>query len=161
MSPKSQPAGKVGEIRCWAICHSTEDEHKVEMALRNVVGSEAMIEHVRTETHFGQPMSIISCRLSGGKKFSEILSRFSAEDIETLLGQLEERLDSDNTFHIRLDKQQTYEGELKLSSSLDPVARKRRDSVDLDIHFTTYPSRRENAIRFIESLLRKNDLEQG
>jgi RNA binding exosome subunit len=161
MQPQNQPEGKIGEIRCWAICHSTEDEHKVESALRNVIGTDVTLEHNRTETHFGQPMLIISGRAKGGKKFSDIVNRISPEDIEAILGQLEERLDSDNTLHIRLDKQQAYGGVLKLSSDLDPPTRKRRDSIDIDIHITTYPSRRENAIRFIDSLLRKSDAAQG
>lgn len=161
MHRESKPvSGRIGEIRCWAICHSTEDEKKVELAMRTLVGDGIGFEYSSPETHFGQPMTMISCRVSGKRAFLNIIRRLPLEQIDILKDQLEERLDDDSTLQIRFDKQFAYEGSLYLSSLIERDSRKRRDTIDLSVHFTTYPSRRENAVKFATKLIEECETEE-
>jgi RNA binding exosome subunit len=85
----------------------------------------------------------------------------SADDRRDLLAQLEDRLDDSNRLHARFDKQSAFAGFPRLCSSTDPSTRKQKDSVDLEIRFTTYPGRREGAISFIRTFIIEEIEKQG
>jgi hypothetical protein len=62
-----------------------------------------------------------------------------------LLEELEQRIDEDGFFYIRVDKQQAYLGELKLISGGDGIV--------LKVKITTYPLKRDKVLEAAKELI--------
>jgi RNA binding exosome subunit len=58
---------------------------------------------------------------------------------------MEARLDEENQFHLRLDKQAAYQGQIHLTES--------KDAIDISVAVETFPARREEALRILGDLL--------
>lgn len=154
--------GKVTDILCWTVVHSTEDERKVAEALEHVTGPGAQVETRKAETHFHQSMKVITARLKGRRSLEMLLSVLGPEDFKELIRTEEKRIDENGVFHFRLDKQSCLTGKAILSSRLDPQQRKENDSIDVEVHSVTYPGSRKNAVKLINDLLHELDaLRQG
>jgi RNA binding exosome subunit len=67
------------------------------------------------------------------------------EDLSRLRREAAERLDEENHFHLRLDKQHAYKGMVRLTDSKDAIA--------VSAMVETYPARREEALRIVSELL--------
>jgi len=68
----------------------------------------------------------------------------TSEDIETLRSEMPDRLDDDQVFHLRFDKQEAYMGRVRIVSSSDAITAK--------VKIETYPKNREMAGKIVEEL---------
>lgn len=148
-----KPNGKISDILCWTVRHSTEDQEKVRLALQNLIGEAAGIEMKATETHFHNKMEMVTASMKGEKDLGRIMAALQPSAFDGIVETLESRLDDNNVLHFRLDKQSCLDGRPALSSDLDPVSRKEHDSIDVEVHVVTYPGNRRNAVKFIRQLL--------
>jgi hypothetical protein len=136
-------------IRAFAL--ATEDLSKVERALRLLVPKGCVIETSGAEGHFGNPITIFMARLGGraGKSLIEFLkSELSASELAELKGQINQRIDNDCNFYIRLDKQSVCNGAVRLA-----VPQRTEDVISIRMRIKAYPAKRENAIKIVERLL--------
>ncbi|TGC10545.1 RNA-binding protein [Methanolobus halotolerans] len=140
------------------IAHSTEDPSRVRKALDffllNSTGRgednniSAAVEIIDAEGHYGNPIRIFSAQISR-KQDSKALAVFirqhmSDDDVELLRSEMPDRLDDEQVFHMRFDKQAAFEGRVELTSSSDAIAS--------HVKIATYPKNRENAGRIVEEL---------
>jgi RNA binding exosome subunit len=146
--------GKIGGLTCITFCHSTEDEQIIERALR-VLGENAELEWKSVETHFGNRMKVATLRLGGADDLKRMISKMPVDEREALISSLPERVDDESILHIRLDKQSLVGGEIRLASSYSRDERKERDTVDISVRVVTYPKGRENAVKFIASIMQQ------
>ena len=136
------------------IAHATEDISRVRAALdfflsgAGVRGDSKLFEEIQAEGHHGNPITILSVQL---KRKADCLGfahfvreRFSEKDVEWLREEMPERLDDDQVFHLRLDKQAAYLQQVKLTDSSDAVIAK--------VKIETYPKNREKAGAIVEEL---------
>jgi RNA-binding protein len=141
-------------ITLRVIAHATEDISRVKEALdfflsgAGVREDGKLIEEIQAEGHHGNPIAILSVQL---KKKADCLGfahfvrdRFSKEDIAQLREEMPERLDDDQVFHIRFDKQAAYLQQVKLTNSSDAIVAK--------VKIETYPKNREKAGAIVEEL---------
>jgi len=144
----------IHHITLRVIAHATEDVSRVKQALdfflsgAGVREENKLIEELQAEGHHGNPITILSIQL---KKKAECLSfarfvreRFSEEDVELLRGEMPERLDDDQVFHLRFNKQAAYLQQVKLTDSSDAITAK--------VKIETYPKNREKAGAIVEEL---------
>ena len=137
-----------------AIAHATENVSRVRAALDFFLSGAGVrengkpIEEIQAEGHHGNPITILSVQL---KRKADCLSfarfireRFSEKDMERLREEMPERLDDDQVFHLRFDKQAAYLHQVKLTGSLDTVIAK--------VKIETYPKNREKAGIIVEEL---------
>jgi RNA-binding protein len=140
-----------------AIAHATEDVSRVRAALdfflfgTGVREDSKLIEEIQAEGHHGNPITILSVQL---KKKADCLGfahfvreRFSEKDVERLREEMPERLDDDQVFYLRFDKQAAYLQQVKLTDSSDTVIAK--------VKIETYPKNREKAGAIVEELFGK------
>jgi len=121
-----------------AIAHATEDEDRVGEAMRFVSGAEEPGKEC-VEGHFGNHIIIMEATIRKNRTIKSLFERLDDSDIlETLLAELEERMDEDCVFHFRLDKQQAYAGKLALA--------KGKDVIDCSVKVAAYPARRDRAL---------------
>ena len=136
------------------IAHATEDVSRVHVALdfflsgAGIREESKLIEELQAEGHHGNPITILSIQL---KRKADCLNfahfvreRFSEEDIAKLREEMPERLDDDQVFHLRFDKQAAYLQQVKLTNSSDAITAK--------VKIETYPKNREKAGAIVEEL---------
>ena len=73
-----------------------------------------------------------------------VRENFSEEDVAKLREEMPERLDDDQVFHLRLDKQAAYLQQVRLTNSSDAIIAK--------VKIETYPKNREKAGAIVEEL---------
>ncbi len=145
-------------INLRVIAHSTEDLSRVRAALeffllnafdksRNVV-TEDLVEVTELEGHYGNSFVMLSSSITR-KSDSVRLARFirdnmSPEDVNVLRSEMPDRLDDDQLFHLRFDKQAAFFGKLVLSSS--------SDAIKVKVKIATYPRDRLQAGLIVEEL---------
>lgn len=103
---------------------ATEDEDKVQRAVRGLVGSEAHEERQVLEGHHGNTIIWIRYHPKGDeakKALDEIISHMGDDDRKAVIEGLRSSLDEHNALYIRLSKQVlVMEGTAVLTSS-DPI----------------------------------------
>ena len=140
------------------IAHSTEDPSRVRKALdffllnstdkRAESDIDDTVGVIDAEGHYGNSIKIFSAQVSR-KQDSKALALFirqnmSDEDVELLRSEMPERLDDEQVFYMRFDKQAAFEGRVQLTSSSDAIATR--------VKIATYPKNREKAGRIVEEL---------
>jgi hypothetical protein len=137
----------IDKVSFRAFVAATEDEGRVREALSIFVPLDR-ISSLTAEGHFGNEIKIMeaSLRKKEGQAFFQILrEQLSPEDQLRLRREMPDRLEGDNHFHLRLDKQAAYKGLLRLTDS--------KDAIDVCALVKTYPARRESALKVLSELI--------
>ncbi len=136
------------------IAHATEDVSRVREALdfflsgAGVREGSKLIEELQAEGHHGNPITILSVQLKrkadclGFARF--VHERLSEEERAWLRKEMPEKLDDNQVFHLRFDKQAAYLQQVKLTDSSDAITAK--------VKIETYPKNREKAGAIVEEL---------
>ncbi len=124
------PINLVREVEVSTFSHATEDEDKVENAIKNLLPEENRDLWITRKTlkgYHGDPITIVTGKIRTKKGATGVLRRvvqeLSSLDQQRLLDELEERLDEGGNLYIRLDKQNAYLGKVLLLET-DPVKMK-------------------------------------
>lgn len=148
----------IHHISLRVIAHSTEEKSRVMDALglflKNSLGGKVagslaeIVDSIEAEGHYGNPITIFSTQLTRKHDtlaFADFVHKnMASEDIKTLRDEMPDRLDDDQVFHLRFDKQEAYLGHVKLVSSSDAISAK--------VKIETYPKNREIAGKIVEEL---------
>ena len=129
--------------------HATEDEVKVHDALtfialaNHAIDTERIeIDKIENSGHYGEPLSIISVKVTRNKDCVTILdfvrSSLSEAEISHLISGIDELIDDGCTFYLRFDKQAASEGILKICESSAAIACR--------IKVKVYPAKKELAV---------------
>ncbi len=140
--------------------HSTEDKSRVRNALDFFLlnsiskskirdrNTDDIVETTNVEGYYKNPISTLSANITR-KQDCLAFARFVREnmhpqDVELLRGEMPDRLDNDQLFHFRLDKQAAYLNKVKLTSS--------SDAITVKVKIATFPKNREKAGKIVEEL---------
>jgi RNA binding exosome subunit len=128
-----------------AFCYATEDEKRVEAALRTFLPDDIDVEREATEGHHGDRILVLSVRLERADEVREVLAALARlEDFQQLINELGQRVDDNCAFFIQLDKQAAYKGDVELGSGL-----MLRGKVE------AYPAKKEKAVETAEETLQE------
>ncbi len=139
--------GKIEWIKVSAVVHSTEDREKVGEAIATLFPFEFEILVNKAKGHYGNPMEYLEVEIKRGgeiKKFWKYFLQLLGNQVDEILGDIEDRIDDQNVLHIRIDKQKAYLREVKLSYGGDPIAVK--------VKLVTFPAKREAIVEFAKEL---------
>jgi RNA binding exosome subunit len=129
-------------------CHATEDEAKVIQALKFASGADEITREV-TEGYHGNPIIILEVFIKERRRSRDFFIKLDAMEIQELIDSLQKRMDDDCNLYLRLDKQEAYLGNLKMTTSDDAIAVRAK--------VESYPKKLETAIKsvteFLESLV--------
>lgn len=126
-------------------CYATEDEQRVEEALRTLLPEDFPIDRVESEGHFGDRILVLSARVEKADELRTVLSRLDglpAEQVEQLGAELDERVDENCSFFLTLDKQAAHGGEVRLG-----------DGITLRAKVEAYPAKKQGAIEAVEPVV--------
>ena len=99
--------------------YETEDEKRVEQALRTFLPEEFEIERTESTGYHGDRIVVLSARVENADDVRHVLRKLSElPDIETVIGELDDRVDDNCALFLRLDKQAAFRGEARLGQGL-------------------------------------------
>ncbi|MEM0449507.1 MAG: RNA-binding domain-containing protein [Methanomassiliicoccales archaeon] len=132
-----------------AFCHATEDEGKVMKALIFASGCEENnVGRMKCEGHHGNPIIILDVDIRSSIEIRKVFSRLSKRDLQTLIDDLERRVDEECSFFFRLDKQNAFEGIMILGEKNEG-----NDVIAVHGKIKTYPKSRKRALETMKEYL--------
>jgi RNA binding exosome subunit len=131
-------------------CYETEDEKRVERALRTFLPEDFEITRTESEGHHGDRIVVLSARVENADEVRYVLARLTElPEFEGLLAELDERVTENTELFLRLDKQAAFGGEVR-----------RGDGITLRAKVEAYPAKKETAVENArEALERAEDLD--
>jgi RNA binding exosome subunit len=123
-------------VELRAFCYATEDEKRVEDALRTFLPEEATLERAVTEGFHGDRILVLSVRLERADEVRHVLSVLSElDDLDVVLSELDQRVDDNCSFFLHLDKQAAFHGDVK-----------RGEGISFRAKVEAYPAKKEKAV---------------
>ncbi|MFB6155698.1 MAG: RNA-binding protein [Haloferacaceae archaeon] len=100
-------------------CYATEDEKRVEQALRTFLPDEYEIARAESTGHHGDRIVVLSARVENADDVRHVLSRLSElAEIDRVVDELDERVDDNCALFLRLDKQAAFGGDVRLGEGI-------------------------------------------
>ncbi|WP_458204595.1 RNA-binding protein [Haladaptatus sp. NG-SE-30] len=100
-------------------CYDTEDDQRVEEALRTYLPDEFEVERMQSEGHHGDRILVLSARVETADEMRYVLGKLrELPDIEQVRDELDERVDDNCSFFVSLDKQAAYRGVVELGQGI-------------------------------------------
>jgi RNA binding exosome subunit len=119
-----------------AFCYATEDDKRVEQALRTYLPEEFEIERATSEGHHGDRILVLSARVENADEMRHVFSKVAEiPDVERLIDELDDRVDENCSLFLRLDKQAAYRGVTELG-----------EGITLRAKVEAYPAKKEKAV---------------
>jgi len=123
-------------VELRAFCYATEDDKRVEAALRTFLPEETDLERAETEGHHGDRILVFSTRLENADDIRHVLSKLAeCDDLDRVATELDERVDENCSFFVHLDKQAAFGGRVELG-----------EGISLRAKVEAYPARKESAV---------------
>jgi len=117
-------------------CYATEDEKRVEEAIRAFLPEEFELDRMENTGHHGDRIVVLSARVENADDMRHILDRLAElDDIDRVMDELDERVDDNCSFFMRLDKQAAFQDEIRLG-----------DGITLRAKVEAYPAKHEAAV---------------
>ena len=100
-------------------CYATEDDKRVEQALRLYLPEEFEVERVESEGHYGDRILVLSARVETADDVRTVLSKLAELDsFDRLVDELDERVTENTELFLRLDKQAAFNGDVALGEGI-------------------------------------------
>ncbi|KDE59383.1 hypothetical protein EL22_22615 [Halostagnicola sp. A56] len=126
-------------------CYATEDEKRVEEALRTFLPEEFEIGRVESEGHYGDRILVLSARAENADDVRHVLSRLAdLEDFDGLIAELDQRVTENTELYLTLDKQAAFNGESRLG-----------DGITFRAKVEAYPAKKEAAVENAREVLER------
>jgi RNA binding exosome subunit len=127
-----------------ALSHATERLDRVEQAMRTVVG-DIDIQRTHTTGHHGNEIVVLEARSMDAAAIEDLFRRLPQDDLAELRRTSDARIDPSCVFHMRVDKQEAYAGDVRLAETDDAIA--------LRLKVRSYPAKEEVAKRLVAEFL--------
>jgi hypothetical protein len=119
-----------------AFSYATEDDRRVERALRTLLPDDAALERTETTGHHGDPIVVLSARVENADDVRHVLARLAeAPEFERVESELDDRVTDNCELFLRFDKQAAFRGDVRLGDGLTVRAK-----------VEAYPATREGAV---------------
>ncbi|MFB6152337.1 MAG: RNA-binding protein [Haloarculaceae archaeon] len=119
-----------------AFCYATEDEKRVETALRTFLPEDFEIERAESEGHHGDRIVVLSARVERADEVRTVLDVLGGlDDLDAVVSELDDRVDDNCAFYLTLDKQAAFRGEVR-----------RGDGITFRSKVEAYPAKHEKAV---------------
>jgi RNA binding exosome subunit len=130
------PAVPLHYVDLRAFCYATEDDQRVETALRTFLPEDVELDRSASEGHHGDRILVLSARVERADEMRHVLDRLGElTDLEAVVAELDDRVDDNCAFYLTLDKQAASHGEVR-----------RGDGITVRSKVEAYPAKRETAV---------------
>ena len=119
-----------------AFSYETEDEARVEAALRTFLPEEFEVERAESRGHHGDRIVVRSARVERADDVRHVLAQVAAApEYDRIFDELDDRITGNCELFLRFDKQAAFRGEVRLGPGITFRAK-----------VEAYPAKREAAI---------------
>ncbi len=108
-------------VRVQTFCYATERQDLIEDTLKELLGDIEFEEEI-TESEHGNTMMILETRITKQREFTELFSKLSDEVLDYILEDIDNRVDDDDMFYLRLDKQKAVQGVYEIAHHGDVIS---------------------------------------
>ncbi|SFS07540.1 hypothetical protein SAMN05216559_3240 [Halomicrobium zhouii] len=123
-------------VELRAFSYATEDEKRVEQALRTFLPEDVELQRHTSEGHYGDRIVVLSARVELADEIRHVLSQVATlDDVDDVVAELDDRVDDNCSFFLTFDKQAAFGGEVR-----------RGDGITLRAKVEAYPAKREKAV---------------
>jgi hypothetical protein len=136
-----------------AFSYETEDEARVESALRTFLPEEFEVERAESRGHHGDRIVVRSARVERADGVRHILAQVAAApDYDRIFEELDDRITDNCELFLRFDKQAAFRGEVRLGEGITYRAK-----------VEAYPAKREAALENAREALEavRGEAEEG
>lgn len=134
-----------------AFCYATEDEKRVESALRTFLPEEVEIDRAESEGHYGDRILVLSARVENADEVRTVLARLAEiEEFDRLVAELDDRVTENTELFFRVDKQAAFQGAVRLGEGITVRAK-----------VEAYPATKEAAVENAREVLEELEEESG
>lgn len=124
-------------------CYATEDEKRVEDALRAFLPEEFPIDRAENEGHHGDRIVVLSARVENADDVRHVLDQLTElDDIDQVRRELDERVTENCELFMRLDKQAASRGRVALGNG-----------ITLRAKVEAYPAKKEIAVEAVQGTI--------
>lgn len=131
------------DLRTFA--YATEDDKRVETALRTFLPEDFEVDRQTSAGHHGDRILVFSARVERADEVRHVLSQVAeAPEFPRVFDELDDRVDENNSFFLRFDKQAAFGGTVALGEGITFRAK-----------VEAYPAKREAAVENARDGLRE------
>lgn len=134
-------------VRVQMFCYATERKELLGETMAELLGTDEFDVDI-SESEHGNTMLIMSSRLTKQKEFTALFTKLGKDVLESIEADIENRIDDDCVFYVRLDKQKAVQGQYSVAHHGDVIS--------ITGKVQSHPARKEVAVRnmleFLNSL---------
>ncbi len=134
-------------VRVQVFCYATERQELLEETLAELLGTDDFTEDVSEGEH-GDTMLILEARLTKQREYNSLFRKLGSDIREWIKEDVENRVDEDCVFYMRLDKQKAVRGEYEVAHHGDVIS--------ITGKIQSHPARKDvaeaNIVAFLDSL---------
>ena len=108
-------------LRVQTFCYATERQDLIEDTMKELLGDIEFEEEI-TESEHGNTMMILETRVTKQRDFVHIFASLGNDILDYILEDMDNRVDEDDVFYLRLDKQKAVQGEYKVAHHGDVIS---------------------------------------
>jgi RNA binding exosome subunit len=131
-------------IRVQVFCYATERQELLEETMAGLLGTSEFTEDVSEGEH-GETMLILEARLTKQKEFKALFSNFGEGMRSWIAEDMENRVDDDCMFYMRIDKQKAVQGVYEVAHHGDVIS--------ITGKIQSHPARKEVACEALSSFI--------
>lgn len=139
-------AGTFHWVKIRLFCYSTEDETRLEELMTSINGGNDFQKEL-TEGHHGNTLVIMESEMTKDRETRPLFAGLGMELVSEIIDDLDNKIDEDCVFHLRLDKQKALGGEYRIAHHGDVIS--------VTAKIVSHPARKENAVANMRSFLER------
>ena len=131
-------------LRVQTFCYATERQELLGETMTALLGTDEFEAEVSEGEH-GNIMTILETRLTKQREFNSLFKKLGPEICQWILDDIDNRIDEDCVFYMRLDKQKAVQGIYEVAHHGDVVA--------ITGKVQSHPARKDVAVRVMSDFL--------
>lgn len=131
-------------VRVQTFCYATERQDLIEDTLKELLGDIEFEEEI-TESEHGNTMMILETRITKQREFTDLFSKLGNDVLDYILDDIDNRVDEDDMFYLRLDKQKAVQGLYEVAHHGDVIS--------IFGKVQAHPARKDVAVKVLEEFL--------
>ena len=131
-------------VRVQTFCYATEKKELLEETMTELLGTDEFEEEISEGEH-GNVMTILEARLTKQREFNALFRKLGPEICGWIVDDIENRIDDDCVFYIRLDKQKAVQGQYEVAHHGDVIA--------ITGKVQAHPAKKDVAVRTLKEFL--------
>ena len=108
-------------VRVQTFCYATERQELIEDTIKELLG-EIEFEEEISESEHGNSMMILEARITKQREFNDLFSKLGDDILDSILDDIDNRVDEDDMFYLRLDKQKAVQGIYEVAHHGDVIS---------------------------------------